>query len=119
MPTMSEISATTTSISIRVTPEFASRPDFPALILPTEDVGIHPISSRRAVGAEADDVGFVSVLARIAINVRMVPGIVLDLFLQIRPLPILDTLGLLAQRLQTLFGSGKSARIEFVGPEGG
>ncbi len=42
MPTMSEISATTTIISIRVTPE-AAGPE--VLIFPTDDVGIDPVSA--------------------------------------------------------------------------
>src|SRR5580698_4575584 len=112
MPTISEISATTTSISMRVTPADDGR-----LILPADDIGIVPVPAGRAICAQADDVGFISVFARIVINIGMFPGVVLELLLEIRPLPVLHSLGLVAQRLQTLLGGGERAGIEFVGPQ--
>src|ERR1700722_620832 len=110
MPTIREISATTTSISMRVTP---------ALVFPANDVGIDPISAGLAVGAVTDNVGLVSVITRKTIHVGMVPGIVLDLLLKIRTLPILDVLRPLAQRLQALIGGRENARVQFVGSQRG
>src|ERR1700682_2562244 len=109
MPTIREISDTTTNSSIRVTPELV----FPALelVFPTEDVGIDPISARLSVRPVADDIGLVSVLAGEAILVRSTPGIVFDVLLQIRPLPVLDVLGLHTQRLQALFGGREHAGV--------
>src|ERR1700691_5620194 len=114
MPTISEIRATTTSISIRVTPETAGR-----LVFPANDVGIDPVSAGLAVGAQADNVGLVSVVARIAIDEGMLPGIIPNVLLDIRPLPILHTLRLLAERLQALLGGREHAGVEFIRPQRG
>ena len=54
-----------------------------------------------------------------AIDVGMLPWIVLDLLLQIRPLPVLDALGFFAQRLQALIGGGIYAGIQLVRPQRG
>src|ERR1700679_1331922 len=111
MPTISEIRATPTSISIRVTP---ARSD--CLVFPANDVGIDPVSAGLAVGAQADNIGLVSVVARIAVDKGMLPGIVPDVLLDIRPLPVLHALGLLAERLQALLGGGEHAGVEFIRP---
>src|ERR1700733_713998 len=112
MPTISEIRAITTSISIRVTPALAGR-----LVLPADDVGIDPISAGLPVGAQADDVGLVSVFTWIVVNEGMLPRIVPDIFLDIRPLPVLHAFGLQAERLQALLGGRELAGVEFIGTQ--
>src|SRR5579863_4201690 len=106
MPTIREISATTTSSSMRVTPE--------RLVLPTDDVGIVSVSAGLAVGAIADDVRLVAMLAGIAIDVGVAPRVVGNVFVRVRPLPVLHRLGLLSQGLQTLLGGGIAAGVQFV-----
>src|SRR5580698_2699422 len=111
MPAMRAISPTTTIISISVTPrvDLAGRSHecerctqecvrHKRLVSPTDDVRIDPVSARRSVGAQADNVGLISVISGEVIDIRVTPGIVLNLLLQIRPLPVLNALGLLAQR---------------------
>src|SRR5579863_5826038 len=108
MPTISEISPTTTTISIRVTTEAG---DLEVLILPPDYVGIVPVSARRAILAIADDVGLVAMIAGIVIDVRMAPRIVSDLLLHIRPLPVLDGLRFVTERLQALLGGWEHAGV--------
>src|SRR5580658_1753935 len=117
MPTMSEISATTTIISISVTPDSAPLRSRLSLVSPTDDVGIDPVSAGRSIGAEADDVGLISVITGEVIDVRVTPRIVLDLLLQIGPLPVLNAFGLFTQRRQALFGGGERTCIQLVGPQ--
>src|SRR5579872_2378371 len=78
MPTMSEISATTTSSSMSVTP---ARSRGPPLILPTGDVRIVPISAGLAVQAVAQNVGVIAMLAGIFVQIGTAPGIVFDVLL--------------------------------------
>src|SRR5690349_18612516 len=59
MAVTSAMIETTTIISISVTPVV------PLLRFPTDDIGIQSIAARRSVGAQANDVRFISVLARI------------------------------------------------------
>src|ERR1700727_601321 len=99
MPAMRAISPTTTIISMRVTPlvDPTGRSHecerctqecvrHKRLVSPTDDVRIDPVSARRSVGAQADNVGLISVVTGEVIDVRVAPGIVLDLLLHIRPL---------------------------------
>ena len=82
MPTMSEISATTTIISISVTPDAGRDVGRAAvLISPTDDVGIDPVSAGRSVGAETDDIGLISVITGEVIDIGVTPRIVLDFLL--------------------------------------
>ena len=69
--------------------------------------------------AVRDDVGLVAMIAGIVIDVRMAPGIVSDLLLHIRPLPVLDGLRFVAERLQALLGGWEHAGVKFVGTERG
>src|ERR1700733_7264916 len=109
IPIISEIRATTTSISIRVTPEVLAR-----LVLPADNVGIDSISAGLAIGAIADDVGLVSMLTGKAINIGMAPRIVFNLFLQIRSLPVLHRFRPLAKGLQALIRCREDAGVQFV-----
>ena len=70
------------------------------LILPIHDIGVDAVPIRHSVGSIADDIRFVAVIARIVmLNIRIVPRIVPDLFLQIRSLPVLNAFRLLAESL--------------------
>src|SRR3974377_2538763 len=44
-----------------------------ALVLPARDVGVDPIAPRLPIGAQADDVRLVAMLAGVLIQVRMAP----------------------------------------------
>src|SRR4051812_24427359 len=85
-PTMSARIATTTIISISVTP----RRDRPLFFFPTCDVGILPFTTGLPIGAVAHDVRLVaSVLAGKAIDILVAPGIFRDLR-HVRPVPQFD-----------------------------
>src|SRR5271168_1311731 len=74
--TITEINATTTSSSIMVTPRVLRWcPRCARLILPADDIGIQPIPAGRAVGAVAQHVGIVTVLAGKLVDVGMAPGV--------------------------------------------
>src|SRR5579862_7732132 len=79
MPTIKAMMTSTTIISISVTPATARA------LFPVDDVGIHTLAAGLAVGAETDDVGFIAVLARVFVNVRVFPRVDRDVLPQIRP----------------------------------
>src|SRR5450755_184444 len=100
-PTIREMMASTTIISIRVTPR---RPEsLPRNLFPVDDVGIGAFAARLPVGAVADDVGLFAVLAGVAVNVRVLPRVQRIKFLQIRP-----------QHFQTLLLRGKDAVVGMI-----
>src|SRR5580704_11590551 len=105
MPIINVMSSTTTIISTRVTP---------VSVFPTDNVGTVSLAAGLTVGAVADDVGLIAVLAGVVINIRVFPGIDADVFVGIRPLPVVGVLRLDAQRLQALFSGGIDSGIEFV-----
>src|SRR5579862_2174900 len=114
MPTMSEMSATTTNSSMSVTP-WRSRA--PRLVLPTGDVRIIAVSAGLAIQAVAQNVGIIAMLAGIFVHIGTSPGIVLDVLLQIGPLPVVDIFRFDAQRLQALLGGRVHAGVELVRTE--
>ena len=72
------------------------------------------ISAGLAVGAVTDNVGVVTVLSGETIDVGIVPGIGRDLFVGIRPLPVVGVLRFVAQRLQALLGGRIHAGVQLV-----
>ena len=72
------------------------------------------VAARLPVGAIREHVGLIAMIAGELVNVRMAPGIVGEILLQIRPVPLLDAARLHAQRRQTLFGARIAAGIEMI-----
>src|SRR5215472_18152801 len=126
---MRPMMATTTSISIRVTPRVLWEDFFDAeaqrrrdkmllalrlcvsaskgnltLLFPTDDIGIDSIAAGLAVGAKADDVGEVAVIAGEFVDVIVPPRIFRDLFIGVGAAPLSSVRRLDAQRLQALLG---------------
>src|SRR6185312_7603165 len=110
MPTNKATIASTINSSIRVTPRSLAR----LIVVPTDDVGINAVSARLAVGAVAGQVGVVSMIAGKLVNVRMAPGVVGDILLEVRTLPVVRAVGFHAQGLQTLLRRRIDTRIELV-----
>src|SRR5690242_2270730 len=109
MLAIAEIMATTISISSSVTP-----PLTPTGLLPTFDIGVEFRAARLAVGAVTDDVGLVAVIAGVLIDVRMPPRIIAKILDEIRPVPLIDTARLLAQRAESLLLCREQAGIQLV-----
>src|SRR5579871_3358530 len=113
MPASRPMMVTTTSISMSVMPER------PVSIFPADQVGIQAITARLAVSAETDDVGLVTVLAGIFVDVLMAPRIFRNFLGHVRPVPLIEIARLDAQRLQALFGRRERSGVELVGAERG
>src|SRR5580658_6191555 len=83
MPTIRAMMASTTIISIRVTPRRTAGLETRCrtgvlpheALFPVADIGIGALAAWLAVGAITHDVGFFTVLARIPVDIRVFPGI--------------------------------------------
>src|SRR5215469_175130 len=89
----------------------------PHLVLPTDNVRIIAVAARLPVTPIADDVRIVAMLSGILVNERMPPRIVANLFVGIRPLPVLDPIRLDTQRLKPLLTGRINTGIQLVRTE--
>src|SRR5436190_12830862 len=95
---------TTTTISTRVTPAVGLRP---LLRFPTDNVRIQSIAARLTVGAETHDLGLLAVLAGEPVKVIVAPGILGNVHLHVRTVPLTHVIRPDTQRQQALLGSRK------------
>src|SRR5204862_5762 len=80
--------------------------------------GIRPFSAGLTVGAVADDVRLIAVLAGKFVDVGMTPRIERDLLPQIRPIPLSYVSRPGAQRFETLLAGGEQSGAQLVLREG-
>src|SRR5438270_1288417 len=105
---ISPMMATTTIISISVTP---------LLGFPTEDIGIQSFAAGLAVAAVTDDVRLVAMFARKLVSIIVAPGVFRNIHGHVGAVPLVDFPGLHAQRDQPLLGGGERAGIQLVGAQ--
>src|SRR6185437_14830040 len=79
------------------------------LVAPANNVCVVPLSARLPVGSERNNVGLVSVIAGEFVEIRMAPNICGSILRQIRAGPLIDTVRLHAQRVQSHLGGGEIA----------
>src|ERR1035438_3965508 len=103
--------ATTTIISTSVTPRSC------LFVIPADNVRIIPVAARQSIAAERNDVRLVAMIAGIFVLIGMTPWIQGNILRQVGPGPLVCTLRLHAQSLQSLLCRRKSARIELVGAQ--
>src|ERR1022692_308728 len=92
-PTIREMMASTTIISIRVTPRHTTGletrcrrgPPPHKSLFPVGDIGIDSLTAGLAVGAVADEVGLFTVLSGVPVDIRVLPRVQRDVFFQIGP----------------------------------
>src|SRR5262245_54097225 len=81
--TMSPIMAITTSISRSVTPRAL-------LAFPTDNIGIDSVAASLAICAVAENVRAVAMLPGVAVNIIHAPGVLGNLLVHIRTVPLGD-----------------------------
>src|SRR6516164_9378243 len=95
-PTIRPMIATTTTISISVTPLF-----------PADDIRVQAFASGLAVQTVGNNVRFITVVAGVLVHIRVSPGIHRDVFIGVRSVPVLHVTRLGSQGSQSLLGRRK------------
>src|SRR3954469_22017521 len=102
MPAIIPTIATTITISISVTPR---------LLFPARDVGIDSVAARLSIRAVRHDIRLVPMVAGEFVEVRMAPGVVGNIHLQVWSGPLRRVCRRHSQRLQSLLAGGEDAGI--------
>src|SRR4051794_23392979 len=112
MPVSRAMRATTINSSRSVMPR--SR----LFLAPADDVSIVRFSAGLPVSAQRDQVGSLSVLSGIFVKERPIPGVVRDIFRQIRTCPVRDAIRFFTQGSKPQRGRWKNACIQFIQRKG-
>src|SRR5579862_6122305 len=116
-PAMRVSMVMTTTNSRRVIPaawRFGRR-----VLFPTDNIRIFSFASRPSVRPVTDNVGFISVVPREFIHIRIAPRVERDFLGEIRAVPVANSCWSGSQRRQAHFIRREGTRVQLVGPERG